>query len=93
MDVALEGVETGVVELLVVGLALAGLAEVEAGDVGAGRFAGAVADFGADVVEGGVGVGDFEGDPGLDGDNVGDVAAAELFDFDFGGNRRSYFVC
>ena len=40
VDIALEGVDAGIVEFLLVGLALGRLAEVE--DVRAGRLAGAV---------------------------------------------------
>jgi hypothetical protein len=85
VDVALEGVDAGAVELAFFDLALAAFAEVE--DVGTGWFAGAVAGFCSDVVEGGVAVDDFEGGADLDGDDMGDVAAAELFDFDFGLSR------
>ena len=81
VDVALEGGDAWLVELLFIGLALTNLAKVE--DVGTGRFAGTVVVFGADVMESRVAVGDLERNTCLDGDNVGDVAAAELFDFDF----------
>ncbi len=57
------------------------LAEVE--DVGARRVGGRIVDLGPDVVERGVAVDDFEGAVRFHGDDVGDVAAAELLDLDF----------
>ena len=89
VDIALEGVDAGVVEFALVGLALGGLAEVE--DIGAGWLAGAVVNFGANVVEGGIAIGDFEVIACLDRGDMGDVAAADLFELDFGRNSRRYF--
>ncbi len=72
----------GMVELALVHLALAGLADVEDGV--AGRIGGAGVGAGEDVVERGVAVEDLEGRAGDDGEDVGLVAAADLLDFGLG---------
>jgi len=58
-----------------------------------GRLAGAVGGVGADVVECGIAVDDLEGHAGLHGDDVRDVAATELADFDFGRRHVLHELC
>lgn len=81
MDVALESENAGAIELAVLRLPLVGLAEIE--DVGAGWFAGAVVNFGVNIVKSAIAIDDLEGNAGLDGDDVRIVTAAELFHLNF----------
>ena len=78
VDIALEGVNAGLVKLAFIGLPLASLTEVEAGHIRTGRLKGTIINLGVDVVESGVTVGDFEENSGLNGSNMGDIAAADL---------------
>ena len=88
VDVALERVDAGIVELLLVGLALVGLAELKM--VSPGGSVGPGVDAGEDVVERGVGVEDLERRAGDDGEDVRDVAAADLPDFGLGRGRACW---